>query len=799
MKILFVLHRPKYVTTYEPSLRLLAERGHRIHFTFSRGKTSSGRKPFVPEPVGRLADDFPGAVTWDEHAPTRDAADGWFGIAHGIRVFGDFWRYLHPRYADAPLLKARVATRAQGFVEQELPRPLARIVWRGWWWLATHPRAGLSDALLRLARDLERAVPPSERISAYISEARPDVVLVTPLVDVASSQPEFLKSATALGIPCAICVNSWDNLTNKGVIRSDADAVFLWNDVQKTEAVELHGVPADRVFTTGAQKFDPWFERRPSLPADEFRARVGLDPARPYVLYVCSSRFIGRDETQFVERWLAALRADVALRDIGVLVRPHPENGAMWRDVDLSRFGDVAVYPPEGAEVSGEQARSDFFDSLYHSAAVVGINTSVMIEAAIVGKDVHSILADEFRNVQEGTLHFHYLLHENGGILRVARSLEEHVPRLAQSVSEQHDPDVEGFVASFIRPHGLDRPAAPILADAIERLAAQPPRPPVETRRARVLRGLLTPVAMLQRRTAPHGELGVIGLSGRVIGKQLELELAPLRRRSRVVVGPWLGDPAEEILYWIPYVRHLVERLRLDPSRLVAVSNSGVSGWYDGLCGAYVDLESLLDPEQLQRARTGWLAEREEVRLEVLGQLGVTADASVPTATARRLFASYRNGRTPLEVVLEFTDYRLLPVTAAFAGGVAVEARVLAGKSNDDPVMRLVAALGNEVRVVGGGASRADDAAVVAGARLLIASPGGLAALGVFSGVTTIGVREDDTELHEPDAVLLLRVAQLLGGAYCLLDRSQMAFLSRVAGGRGRPNSVEPSSLAHER
>ena len=77
-----------------------------------------------------------------------------------------------------------------------------------------------------------------------------------------------------------------------------------------------------------------------------------------------------------------------------------------------------------------DDARADFFDSLTHSAAVVGINTTAMIEAAIVGKSVLTVLSPEF--AQESTLHFDYLLEENGGFLHVAGSLDEHVAQLAQ-------------------------------------------------------------------------------------------------------------------------------------------------------------------------------------------------------------------------------------------------------------------------------------------------------------------------------------------------------------------------------
>ncbi len=46
-----------------------------------------------------------------------------------------------------------------------------------------------------------------------------------------------------------------------------------------------------------------------------------------------------------------------------------------------------------------------------------------MIEGAILRRPVLSLLTPEFAGTQEGTLHFHYLLPENGGFLRVAHSL----------------------------------------------------------------------------------------------------------------------------------------------------------------------------------------------------------------------------------------------------------------------------------------------------------------------------------------------------------------------------------------
>ena len=129
-------------------------------------------------------------------------------------------------------------------------------------------------------------------------------MLVTPLIELGSPQTAIVRAAQASGIPVALCVASWDNLTNKGGIREELDLVAVWNEAQRREAIELHGVSPERVVATGANAYDHWFDWQPTTSREEFCASVGLPADRPFVLYVGSSRFIAPDEVPFVVRWL---------------------------------------------------------------------------------------------------------------------------------------------------------------------------------------------------------------------------------------------------------------------------------------------------------------------------------------------------------------------------------------------------------------------------------------------------------------------------------------------------------------
>jgi hypothetical protein len=451
VRILFVAHRFAHFRNFESVIRLLAARGHAVHLAVERDDA-----PDAVAMVTSLAAEYP-AVTFGR-APRREA-DEWARLAARIRLGSDYVRYLEPQYSGTPRLRSRAAERAPTFA--------VRFGESGW------SRQRLARAALRrVLRDAERALPPSTQIERFLSEQQPDVMLITPLIGVVGSpQPDYVRAARSLGIPAALCVWSWDHLSSKALIRDLPDRVIVWNDVQREEARRFHGVPPDRVVVTGAQCFDQWFGRDPSRTREEFCAAAGLPAGRPVILYVGSALFHGSPpEVDFVLRWIAAVRAsaDPHLRTAGVLVRPHPRRMDEFNGVDLSRFGDVALL---GGNPVTERARVDYFDSLFHSAAVVGLNTSAFLEAGIVGRPVLAILPPEYEDNQEGTLHFRYLTDVAGGLVRVSRTLDHHIAQLGEAVVEPaREQRHRDFLEAFLRPRGLHVPATPIFAEAVESL-----------------------------------------------------------------------------------------------------------------------------------------------------------------------------------------------------------------------------------------------------------------------------------------------------------------------------------------
>jgi hypothetical protein len=644
MKFLFFARHWSYLRNFESAIEALAERGHQLHLAVDVEEALGGRQM-----IERLVDRYPDRLSMG-NAPGRGLG-AWAELARRVRHALDYLRFLEPRYASTPHLADRARERAPRALLGLLGLRLFR---------TDRGRARLAGVL----RALERGLPRSRALERYIAAHEADAVLITPLVDIGSRQLDLLRAAKALGQRTVLPVGSWDHLSSKALLRVMPDAVLVWNEVQRTEAVEMHGVPADRVLVTGAQCYDQWWGRSPAHGREAFCGRVGLRSDRPFVLYVCSSLFRGTaDEPSFVLEWIQALRSsgDPRLSEIGILIRPHPARLQEWQQTDLSGYRNVAFW---GAHPVDREAKDDYFDSMYYSAAVVGLNTSAFIEASVVGKPVHTVLLPEISTYnQEGTIHFHYLLTVNGGLLRAARSLNEHVGLLAESLGAEGggDPRARRFAEGFVRPFGADVAATPRFVEALERVVAAPAPPRTGTGFGSVflrlpLYPLVAAIALqlrtqlwrkhtrnrlrkdykawrrrvlqdLKRFAVQHLRAGRARVvlapppsaltpkpgrhrdpAKRLWGWDVEeanevRELVTLLGRSGrpIIAGPWLSETGFELLYWIPFLAWAKAYGNLADDQLVVISRGGAASWYSHLTPNYEDVLTLYSPDEFRR------------------------------------------------------------------------------------------------------------------------------------------------------------------------------------------------------
>jgi hypothetical protein len=451
-RILFAVPVPEYLRFFEDVIERLRDRGHEVIIAIEREGKDAGAASRA-RAVARIERTPP---------PVR-----WRAFYETLATTSDYLRFMAPEFADKPYLRRRM--------DKYLPDRFAALRR-----VRTLP-SGIVGAAYALSRVVERVTPGDAGLRGFLAHLQPDALVLSPLVlrgTGGARQTQLLKAARRLGIPTALAVGSWDHLSSKGFIRLAPDRVLVWNETQKREAVGYHRIDPADVRVTGAYPWDLWFRTSPSRSREAFLADVGLPADRPYVLYVGSSRGIAAPaaELAFVTDWLRTLRtaSDPVVRSIGVMIRPHPTNRDHWTRAPLEELGPVRVWPlAQPALPMTPEDHATYHDSLFFSSAVVGINTSAMIEAAIVGRPVLTVRHEGV--AQDETVHFAYLTREQGGSVEVADSMDAHLAQLAAAL---RDPAgvrerTSAFVRTFVRPQGLDQPSGDLFAAAVEELAAQ--------------------------------------------------------------------------------------------------------------------------------------------------------------------------------------------------------------------------------------------------------------------------------------------------------------------------------------
>ena len=459
MKFLVIAKQKKNVDTFEGVIASLLAAGHAVTLAVQQRD---------PERDERLAERLR-APGFELTACPEDRGDAWRSAAPLIRSTRDWAQYTRPAYRHAGKLHRRAVER----LFRELGVSLS----------GEAPPLG-EAAAVRLQHTLaqvERSIPSDPLHEEFLTRHAPDVVIVTPGLHFGSGQTDVMKAARALGLPLWMWLFSWDNLSTKGALHVHPDVMFVWNERQRLEAVELHDFPGDRVVVVGAPRFDEFFALTSRVPGDAFFAPLGLDPARPTLLYLCSSRFIAARELAFIRRWLAALRASgPPLAHCNVIVRPHPDvtlvdeapgpTAVTWPNMRQATGWVQRPFDDDSAIVlrTTYSTQDAFYECLHHSRAVIALNTSAELEAGIAGRPVYTVLTtDAAADGQANTIHFNYLLREHGGFVHYAPDLDAHMAQLARSLdAAPEDKAIRAFIMEFLRPLG-DRPVAPLLAAAL--------------------------------------------------------------------------------------------------------------------------------------------------------------------------------------------------------------------------------------------------------------------------------------------------------------------------------------------
>jgi hypothetical protein len=450
LKVLFAFHHPGALRYFEAVVRHLCSMDHRVTVVYGDKKDPLYKQ--APIALDSALNACQAELENFSCEPML-GRKGWLLLANARELL-NYANYLRPEHPTPGQAK-----RAKPAVRRPLSKALKR---------SAVNRLLASEKARKILRQIEPLIPPDQAVTRFLRAERPEIVVASPFIFILSQELEYVKAARALGIPTVVAVLSWDNLTSKGTFHIVPDWTFVWNASLAREATVLHDIPEEKIFVTGAPVFDFWFEMKPSLDRSTFCTKIRIDPNRPFVLYLCSSQFIAGNETLFVRELAGVLAEHPRARGVSLVVRPHPLNALIWKGFEAT---NVTIWPEKVEWVDVPGAKQEYYDTIFHSAAVLGVNTSAFLEAAILSKPCLTVVDEHYRAKQTGLGHFMHLL--DGDFLEIASSIPEAVSLVGEILngSDAKREQRGRFVREFIRPWGMDRSASKIMAAAIEAVA----------------------------------------------------------------------------------------------------------------------------------------------------------------------------------------------------------------------------------------------------------------------------------------------------------------------------------------
>jgi hypothetical protein len=457
-RITFVLRDPTYLRFVEGIIRTLAEHGHSL--TLISPQTRSKNSLF----------DIRDSVT---QINAKIAGNGRAGQLTFLPIALDQRRIIH-WLSTARMLRS-YAYRVSGQYQWSDPQRERWITFMPYFVQRVFHKVGRNrvEALLKLRivgaalAGAELLARPHPDVVLQLRNLNSDLVIATPAIyPFYSAEIDYLKAARMLGRPSSVLVASWDHLTVRGIFHMTPDAVLVWNQAQVDEAIRIHRLPKQKIAAVGAPVFDEWFSVGYREPREVFCQRAGLDPAQPYIVYAISSPSVG-DESAIVNRLASELAAHAGDIGIQLLVRPHPNHS---RGLDRLNGPGLRVWPAVGVFPMAADQKRDYFNTLYHAVAVVGLNTSVFLEAMILDKPCVSITSEVAARAPFA--HYEHLVNAD-----CCEFVADEAAAAAAVIDLLRGRDTKRearryLVKTFLRPRGLNQPAAQAAAEVIETLCS---------------------------------------------------------------------------------------------------------------------------------------------------------------------------------------------------------------------------------------------------------------------------------------------------------------------------------------
>lgn len=244
-------------------------------------------------------------------------------------------------------------------------------------------------ALTGLERSFQWRLRTTRTYDELFARLKPDLVFNGSHIHGAAGELP-LRVAQRMGIPTAGFIFSWDNLTSRSRIMVPYDYLLVWHEMMKRQFLSIYPrIKESNVFVTGTPQMDFHFKPELVMPRDQLARRIGIDPARPFILYTTGVDKHFPKEHLHVELVIRLLKQLGVKQTPQLVVRNYIKGTSQeMKALSECKITDV-VFPPMLWDMAWATPRPEdleLYCSLVHHAAL-SINAASTVTLEFILKD----------------------------------------------------------------------------------------------------------------------------------------------------------------------------------------------------------------------------------------------------------------------------------------------------------------------------------------------------------------------------------------------------------------------------
>lgn len=338
----------------------------------------------------------------------------------------------------------------------------------------------------RLEQTLSWRFRPHTEFEPLFTRLKPDLVFNSSHIHGYEADLP-LRVAHGMGIRTAAFIFSWDNLTSRSRVMVPYDHFLVWTEGLKKQFLDFYPeIAPARVTVTGTPQFDYHFKPEFWLSREELAQRVGLDPARAFILYTTGRDVDFPDEHKIVEEVIRFIKTLGMIPRPQLLVRTYIKGTSpgMLALAEAHRNDPDVVFPAilwdKQWIMPLHEDLALYTSLLRHTALGINPASTVSLELMMTGKPVINLAFEPpdsnlptWSRFSRHIDYDHYRPVAASGGVMVARSLEDLKSMILRGLS-QPDSDCAAqkcFLRNFFG-DTLDGRSGLRVADELLRLAS---------------------------------------------------------------------------------------------------------------------------------------------------------------------------------------------------------------------------------------------------------------------------------------------------------------------------------------